>query len=375
MASLAVRLKAVLALACGLAFAPLAQAQLLVGQTTGVSGNSALNVAETTLGARLWIDATNARGGVNGNLVELRTLDDRGVAAQAAANAKTLIEHDQVLALFMIRGTPQNQAVLPLLEQYDIASIAPSTGAMLLYAPVNRHVFNVRSPYQAEAQRAIEQLASMGTTRIAVFKTHDAFGEDACAGATHGFAKARLEPVLVRSFDKAAPRFDDLAIELNKANAQAVLILGTGSAVVKAVREIRHAGSKATVVTLSNNASDGFVHELGELARGVIVTQVFPGEDANTLAMVRDAATLLHVPHPQTRLSPAMIEGFAGARVLVEALRRAGAHPTRKSVLDALNGLESFDLGGIKVHYSPSDHSGLHYTDLSVIDAQGRFQR
>jgi branched-chain amino acid transport system substrate-binding protein len=366
---------AALAVLLCLGLAGPAAAQVVIGQTTGVTGNSALNVSETTLGARLWLDAVNSRGGVNGNRIDLRTLDDQGSADAAAANVKTLVEKDQVLALFMIRGTPQNQAVLPLLERYDIASIAPSTGAMLLYAPVNRHVFNVRSPYQAEAQRAIEQLASMGTTRIAVFKTRDAFGEDASAGATHGFAKAHLEPVLIGSFDKAAPQFNDLAIELNKANAQAVLILGTGSAVVKAVREIRRAGSKATVVTLSNNASDGFVHELGDLARGVIVTQVFPGEDANTVTMVRDAAALLHAHHPQTRLSPAMIEGFAGARVLVEALRRAGAHPTRKSVLDALNGLESLDLGGIKLHYSLSDHSGLHYTDLSVIDAQGRFQR
>jgi branched-chain amino acid transport system substrate-binding protein len=368
-------MKALLLLLLCMGLAGTAAAQVVIGQTTGVTGNSALNVSETTLGARLWLDAVNSRGGVNGNRIELRTLDDQGSADAAMANVRALVEKDQVLALFMIRGTPQNQAILPLLERYDIASIAPSTGAMLLYAPVYRHVFNVRSPYQAEAERAIEQLASMGTTRIAVFKTRDAFGEDASAGAMHGFAKAHFEPVLIGSFDKAAPEFNNLAIDLNKANAQAVLILGTGSAVVKAVREIRRVGSKATVVTLSNNASDGFVRELGDLARGVIVTQIFPGEDANTLPMVRDAATLLHVHHPQTRLSPAMIEGFAGARVLVEALRRAGAHPTRKALLDALNSLDSLDLGGIKVHYSPSDHAGLHYTDLSVIDAQGRFQR
>lgn len=352
-----------------------AGAQVVVGQTTGVTGNSALNVGETSLGARLWIDAVNAHGGVNGNRIELRTLDDQGNADTAAANVKVLAEKEQVLALFMIRGTPQNQAVLPLLERYDIASIAPSTGAMSLYAPVNRHVFNVRSPYQAEAERAIEQLASMGNTRIAVFKTHDAFGEDAAAGAMRGFAKAHLEPVLTGSFDKAAPRFDELALALGKSNAQAVLVLGTGSSVVKATREIRHAGSKATVVTLSNNASDGFVRELGEFARGVIVTQVFPGESSNTPPMVRDAAALLHTRDPQARLSPAMIEGFAAARVLVEALRRAGAHPTRKTLLAALDSLESFDLGGVRVHYSASDHSGVRYTDLSVIDAQGRFRR
>jgi branched-chain amino acid transport system substrate-binding protein len=368
-------LKTILVLAFGLACAGLAQAQLLVGQTTGVTGNSALNVAETTLGAKLWIDAVNARGGVNGSLVELRTLDDRGSATQAQANAKTLVERDQVLALFMIRGTPQNEAVLPLLDRYDIASIAPSSGAMLLNSPVKRHVFNVRNSYQAEAERAIEQLVSMGSTRIAVLKTDDAFGDDCLAGATRGFAKMHIAPAFVEGFDKADPKFDDVAARLKQTSAHAVIILGTASSVVKATRAIRAAGNGATVVTLSNNASEGLVRELGALARGVIVTQVFPGENEITMPMIRDATRLLQARQPGARPSPAMIEGFAAARVLTEALRRAGPHPTRKSVIAALDGMDDFDLGGVKVHYRESDHSGVHYADLSVIDERGRFRR
>jgi ABC-type branched-subunit amino acid transport system substrate-binding protein len=369
------RLKAVIALALGIVLAGPVHAQLIIGQTTGVTGNSAVNVAETTLGAKLWIDAVNARGGVNGNPVELRTLDDQGSATQAAANAKTLIERDQVLALFMIRGTPQNEAVMPLLDRYDIASIAPSSGALLLSAPVNRHVFNVRNSYQAEAERAVEQLASMGSTRIAVLKTDDAFGDDSLAGATRGFARMQLEPVFVEGFDKAAPKFDGVAARLTQSNAQAVIVLGTASAVVKATCAIRAAGNGARVVTLSNNASEGLVRELGPLARGVIVTQVFPGENEITLPMIRDATRLLQARRPGARPSPAMIEGFAAARVLVEALRRAGPHPTRRSVIAALDSMDDFDLGGVKVHYRESDHSGVRYADLSVIDERGRFRR
>jgi ABC-type branched-subunit amino acid transport system substrate-binding protein len=375
MASFRAGVLAALALWGALAVATAAHAQIVIGQTTGVTGNSALNVAETSLGARLWIDAVNARGGVNGNAVEIRTLDDRGNAAQAAANAKTLIEHDQVLALFMIRGTPQNEAVMPLLEQYDIASVAPSTGAMILYSPVNRHVFNVRNSYQAEAERAIEQLVSMGSTRIAVLKTDDAFGDDAMAGATRGFSKMHIAPVFVEGFDKAEPKFDGVAAKLAQAQAHAVLVLGTASSVVKATRAIRAAGNAATVVTLSNNASDGFIHELGPLGRGVIVTQVFPGENEITLPMIREATRLLQVRRPGARPSPAMIEGFAAARVLVEGLRRAGPHPTRKTLLAALAGMDDFDLGGVHIHYRDSDHSGVHYADLSVIDERGRFRR
>jgi len=367
-------MKRIIFAVAALALGGSAAAQILVGQTTGVTGNSAANVKETSAGARLWIDAVNAQGGVNGQPIELITLDDKGDAKLAAANARTLIEQRKVVALFMIRGTPQNEAVLPLLEEHGVPLVAPSTGAMLLHTPVKRYVFNVRSSYQEEAEKAIVQLAAMGISRIAVLKTNDSFGNDAAQGAQRGFAATRLTPSLVEGFDKAQPDFAPLVPRLVAADAQAVLVLGTGAAVVKATKEIRQAGSKATIVTLSNNASAGFVKELGDDARGVVVTQVFPSERSLAVPMIKEASDLLR-SHGGGTLSPAMVEGFAGAKVLVEALRRAGNHPTRAGVQKALEEMSRFDLGGLELRYSASSHSGVKFTDLSIVDAGGGFRR
>jgi ABC-type branched-subunit amino acid transport system substrate-binding protein len=350
------------------------QAQILIGQTTGLSGNSAANVRETTAGARLWIDAVNARGGVEGQPIEVIALDDKGDARLAEQNARTLIQQRKVLALFMVRGTPQNAAILPLLEQHEVPSIAPSTGAMLLHEPVRRYVFNVRSPYQDEAQKVVRQLSSMGVSRIAVLKTRDAFGDDAAQGAARGFTQSGRTPVLVEAFDKAQPDFAPLVPRLVAAEVQAVLVIGSGAAVAQATLALRAAGSRAMVVTLSNNASAGFVALLGPHARGVVVTQVFPDERSLAVPMIKEANDLLKAQGGGT-LSPAVVEGFAAAKVLVEALRRAGAHPTRASLQRALESMATFDLGGLALHFGPGDHSGLHFTDLSIIDAEGHFRR
>ena len=351
-----------------------ATAQIVIGQTTGVTGNSAANVKETMAGQRLWIDAVNAKGGVNGQKIELVTLDDHGDAKQAQANARKLIEERQVLALFMVRGTPQNEAILPLLEKYAVPLVAPSTGAMALRTPVKRYVFNVRSSYQDEAEKAIQQLASMGVSRIAVLKTLDSFGDDAVQGAERGFDRIGAKPVLLEGFDKAKPDFKPLVPRVVASNAQAVVVIGTGASVVRAVQELRATGSKATVVTLSNNASSGFVKELGADARGVMVTQVFPSERSLAVPMIKEADDLLK-GKGQTGLSPAMIEGFAGAKVLVEGLRRAGASPTRASLQRALEEMTRYDLGGLVVQYSASDHRGLKFTELSIVDGGGSFRR
>ena len=128
------------------------------------------------------------------------------------------------------------------------------------------------------------------------------------------------------------------------------------------------------MVTLSNNASSGFIKQLGDASKGVIVTQVFPNERSLGQPMVKEALTLAQAKG-QSELSPAALEGFASAKVLVEALRRAGPKPTRAKVIAALESIKGFDLGGgLDVSYSPQDHSGIDFADLSII-SDGRFKR
>jgi ABC-type branched-subunit amino acid transport system substrate-binding protein len=73
-----------------------------------------------------------------------------------------------------------------------------------------------------------------------------------------------------------------------------------------------------------------------------------------------------------------MIEGYAAAKVLVAGLRRAEKDSkviTRLSLKRALESLDRFDIGGLEISYSPTDHTGLDFADLSMIGADGSFRR
>jgi len=358
-------------LACG-AFA--VQAQLLIGQTAGFSGPVAAGVKETTDGAKLYLDAVNERGGVNGQAIQLISLDDRFEPPAAAENARKLITEQKVLALFLTRGTPHTEAIAPLLAEFKLPLIAPSTGAMALHSPVNPYIFNVRATYQREAERAVRHLSLTGLDRIAVLQADDSFGADAATGAAAGFAAVGKQAVVQEKFSRAKPDFTAVVPKIVAAQAQAVLFIGSGSAVADGTRALRAAGSKAQIVTLSNNAAAGFIKQMGEHAHGTIVTQVFPYERSLSVALVREAVEAAQAKKLEG-VSPAMLEGYAAAKVLVEALRRAGPAPTREKLVAALNNLRNFDLGGMELGYSPTDHSGLDYADLSIIGSDGRFRR
>lgn len=347
-------------------------AQILIGQTAGFTGPVAAGVKETTDGAKLYIDSVNAKGGINGQKIEMISLDDKFVPKDAAANAEKLILEHNVVALFLNRGTPHSQAIMPLLEKHGVPLIAPSTGAMVLHQPVNKYIFNVRATYQREAEKAVTHLTTIGMDKIAVVHVDDTFGADGLAGALEGFKLAKLTPIVLEKFDRAKPDFSKIAPKIAKEGVQAVIMIASGSAVVDGIKAFRAAGSNTQVVTLSNNASGGFIKSLGENARGVIVTQVFP--QSLTYSLVKEAQDMARA-QGNIEVSPAMLEGFAAAKVLVEGLRRINGKPTREKIIASLDSLGKFDLGGLELHFSKTDHTGLRFADLSIITADGKFRR
>jgi len=346
--------------------------QILIGQTAGFTGAVAAGVKETTDGAKIYLDSVNAKGGINGQKIELLSLDDKFIPQLAGDNAKSLIEDKEVVAMFLTRGTPHTQAVLPHLEKHGVPLIGPSTGAMVLHSPVHKHIFNVRATYQREAEKAITHLASIGITRIALVHADDSFGEDGITGAQKGLTSVKLTATAIEKFDRTKPDFSRIVPKITKMEAQAVLMVASGSAVADGIKALRAAGSSAQVVTLSNNASGGFIKGLGDNARGVIVTQVFP--QSIGFRMVKEAVDLARSQNI-SEVTPAMLEGFAAAKVLVEGLRRSGPKPSRERLQAALEGMRKFDLGGLELSYSPTDHSGLDFADLSIITADGKFRR
>jgi branched-chain amino acid transport system substrate-binding protein len=346
--------------------------EILIGQTASFSGAIAGQVREQTNGAKLYIDWVNASGGVNGRKIRLESLDDAFDAKRAAQNARTLIDKG-AFALFLTRGTPQNEAILPVLKETGTPLVAPSTGAIMLHEPLNPLVFNVRARYQTEAEQAIEQLKSQGITRIAIVHVNDSFGKDGLAGFLSGLKKAKLESVGVFSYDRAKGDTSEVAAKVIALKPQAVVTAGHSKPLANLVREIRKAGlGGVTFITLSNLSSQSFLDDLGDVAHGVIVMQVFPNP---ARAETKIAAELkrLAAGKPDFVVSHMAMEGFAAAKVLTEGLRRAGRNPTRPSFVAGLESLRDYDLGGIKLTFGPTDHSGLDYVEASIVNKKRTF--
>ena len=359
-----------------------ASAQIRIGQTSGFTGPVAASVAEINVGAKLYLDHVNADGGIGGQQIELVSLDDKNQPALTVENATKLVADPKVVVLFLNRGTPHTRAIMPLLAEARIVLLAPSTGAMELHSPVNPWIFNVRATYQAETERLTRHLGMTRLDKVAICYVNDSFGTDALQGAMKVFKESGTTPSVSEAIDKAKPDYTACVQKIIANKQLGAVFIGTSVSVAAGVKALRAAGSSITVATLSNNAASGFVKELGPQATGVVVSQVFPSERSLATPMIAEAAKLAAAKNIN-QLTPAMIEGFAASKVLVIALKRAsadGKNPiTRVSVKKALETFNQVDIGGgrggASLSYSPTDHSGLEYVDLSYIGGDGTFRR
>ena len=110
-------------------------------------------------------------------------------------------------------------------------------------------------------------------------------------------------------------------------------------------------------------------------AHGLGISQVVPYPYRPQLPVVREYQTLLKKYAPDAEVNYTSFEQFLGAKVLVEALHRAGPAPTRAKVVKALESLQSYDLGGITLGYSPTNRIGSRYVEVTVIGSNGRLMK
>lgn len=363
----------------GLADFAAAQTPIFIHHIGPLTGVLAASNNESLDGARLFLDAFNARGGVQGRSVQLQTLDD----SQDPKRAKEIFDklvagtaqpaQPALLALLLPRTTPSMEALLPGIAQHGVPVIGPQTGGSFVNQPPKREVFTLRASYQQEAAVAIRQQHSIGIRSVALLLADDVFGRDTLVGIERTMKELQLTPVATAKVDNRKPDVTEALRGILAARPQVVLMIVSSKAASDFVKAYRSAGGSATFISLSNTSNNDYVQALGNQSRGAIVMQVLPSPFSATTALARDYAAA--AAKAKQSLSYAGLYGYASAKLLTLGLAKAGRDPTRASLVQALESLGDVDLGGFRLRYGPGERVGSSYVDSTIITHQGRFMR
>ena len=113
---------------------------------------------------------------------------------------------------------------------------------------------------------------------------------------------------------------------------------------------------------------DAIYKALGEKSRGMIITQVVPFPWSPKLSLTQDYQKLM--AQHKIALSIDTMEGYAMARLLVDALKASGANPTRKAFINALEGMTDKDMGGMRVAFSAKNRVATRFVNITMIGNQ-----
>ena len=345
---------------------------ILLGESAPFSGPAAQLGIQMNIGTKAYFDKVNAQGGVYGRKIELKTRDDRYEANLCADNTRKFIQQDKVFALISYVGTPTTVAAMPIFTEAKVPLIGPFTGAEVLRNPVNRYIFNVRASYFDETEKIVEQLVSTGNRKIAVFYQDDAYGQAGLKGVQIAMDKRNLKVVALGKVERNTVNVQDAVKTINAAQPDGVIMISAYTSIAEFVREMKAAGSTTQFHNVSFVGSTALADALKDEGYGVAISQVVPFPWGPEVRIVKEYQEIL-AKAGHTDYNFSSLEGFIVGEVMVDALRRAGKNLTREKLIAALESMDNVDLGDFAVTFSPTNHSGSKFVDLTMIGHAGKF--
>lgn len=357
--------------------------EIVLGHVSSITHPaSADNARNLSYGYRLYLDQVNAAGGVHGRKVTLLHKDDNLNAAKMLELTNQLIADPSVVALVGYLNTAglTEIAKQDLLAKSGIALVAPHQGNRNIVGAEN--VFPFRSGYTEEIVGLLQEAKNTQKNRVAVVYMNTAFGPSSAKFATDAAKQLGIPLAANLGYETASDKIDqsmrDTIAEVVKSKADAIILLAAGRGAFDFIKGIRAASPDLVFIYgMSVLQPNDLVQFAGlDAARGVVLSQALPYPFSGTLPISREYLKMMkqHAPRDQA-VSYLGFEGYIGAKIVVEALRRAGPNPTRKKVVDALKSMGEFDLGGVSVFYSPKQRLGWGGVDLTIIGSTGKLFR
>ncbi|HRE13161.1 MAG TPA: ABC transporter substrate-binding protein [Usitatibacteraceae bacterium] len=364
---------ALAAAAAGLTlFAPApAAAQIVVGQSAPLTGSNAEIGKDIRDGAAAWFKRVNESGGIGGKKIEFVSVDDRNDRKTAGANAVKLVNERGAVALFGFASATLSLDAMPVVKERKVPFFAPFTGADAIHKQ-NNLVFVMRASYADELEKILEHWKNLGADRVTVVHYDDEIGNQ-------NFAT--VERIMQRAGKKATGVKLKRNADVEKAQVDAIIasdpqvIVATTlyGATAQVVKALKAAGKPYNITSLSFVGPSQLAKAAGSDAAGVSVAGVVPPPAKSIVPVIKECGEAIKkagIPE----LNYTNLEACIAAKVLTEAMRRAGKEVTRESLYKALNGLGTLDVGGYTVTFGPDQRHGNRYVELAVIGRGGQFR-
>lgn len=352
--------------------------KILLGMSTALTGPAQDLGRDMRSGVEAALSEVNRQGGIQGKTLELIALDDGYEPARAVPNMRKLIDLHEVVAIIGNVGTPTAVASMPIAIESETPFYGAFTGAGVLRKnPPDRYVINFRASYAEETAAMVDGLIQhlgLKPDEIAFFTQRDAYGDAGFSGGVQALHRHGL----TNDLEIAHVRYERNTVAVEKALAnliehepppKAVIMVGAYAPCAAFIRLAREYKLDALFLNVSFVGPTSLARSLGAAGEGVIVTQVVPHFESD-LPIVREYQVAIRAHDSNAAPSFGSLEGYVATRIFCRALATIPGTPTRRSVLESLESLGTFNIGlGVPLRLTREEHQACHRVWPTVLRA------
>ncbi len=343
---------------------PAGAGEIKVGAILAETGGASFLGGPEARSMRMMVEQINARGGINGDTINLIIKDSGADPKKAISFAHQLIEEEHVIAILGPSTSGESMKLKSICEKTK--TILISCGAAeVIVKPVAKWVFKTPQTDSFAAMHIFAQMNKMGITDIAILSGNTGFGKAGRGQLKKIAPDYHINILEDEVYDKKST---DLTAVVGKINAnkkvQAVVnwsIVPAQAIVPKNMRQAKmtiplfqsHGFGNVKYIEMAGEAAEGIIFPSGRLLAADVLADGAP-QKATLVKYIHDYETK-YAPEKASTFGG---HGFDAIMILAKAIENAGSADKAK-VRDAIENMQGFPGTGGVFNFSATDHNGL----------------
>ena len=322
---------------------------------------------------RTYFQHINDQGGIHGRKVKVIVEDDRGNIALSVAAFKKIVYRDKALA-FM--GTGQGGGNIALFNQIEKEKIpnVPAGLELRLSSPPKKYIFCTGATHEDAVavlmDYAIRDLKAKNPKFGVVYPDIE-FGKAGMRGAIerakfYGLDMHR-EVLNVGALDATSQ-----ILNLKRAKVDYVIVQHIAATASGLVRDARKFDYKPTFLGTQWVCSQDLIKLAGKGAENTYASNIYSQwyEDSPGTKEAREITQKYFKSLDIMKDSAAFFQGWVGAMVFTEGMKRTGRNLTGETLMKAMEGIKDLDTGGIcgSITFGANNRRGQKYIRVYKAD-------
>jgi branched-chain amino acid transport system substrate-binding protein len=348
-----------------------------IGAIFSVTGGGSNLGAPESKTAKMLVDEINAKGGVNGKMLDLIVKDSESSPEKAISFAKQLIEEEKVFAIIGPSTSGETMKIKSICDEAKVIMLS-CAAAEVIVNPVAKYVFKTPQKDSHVAMRIFDTMKKMGINSIGIISDNTGFGNAGKDQLEKIAPQKGVKIVISEVYDKKATDLSGVLTKLKARNVQAVVnwsIVPAQSIVAKNMKQINlnvplfqsHGFGNIKYAKEAGKAGEGIIFPCGRL----LVAEQLPDTNKQKTLLVKYKKD--YEAKFNEDVSTFGGHAYDAITILVEGLKKAGS-ADREKVRTAIENLKGFPGTAGVFNFSPQDHNGLGLDSLVILTVKdGKF--